>query len=557
MPEFVIANPHARVFEEGGVTWLVSGSDPAFLESTVIRAAGKGLSVDEVLRELCRKAEEGTFAAIEPCGEGRARTILCKSLSSTFDLYYRKQGESIQVLDHFRNAVAAIPPGERVPDEGAFADHLLFAYQYLMGAHTFLQGVSKLTPGERVEIGPGGEFSSSRLESLGLPEPGTGPGVGEVLDRLDRIVEERVSAYRSNFGEPAVLLSGGVDSTLVLSYLEKGTRAITVGTNTPEYAFEMDYARLSARLLEADHLCSILDESAYRSLAGDLVDELGQPSDIAFFQPMAFHFAFQQPHDLFLSGETVDALFGFNKLARLFNDEALSGEERQRLDREAESEEGFASLYGLSPDFETVRALLGETRVRERLKKRLDFALRCCPGLCERKIGTRREAHAEIVSFFTGFGHIKEYIGRTRQQAFCQGRTVLTPFACRSVLDLAMSIPMPERILRDGVVKHVAKSLLARRVPLYPVFTPKGGSDVPRTRFLQEGPLKDIFHGQDLPCFWPEEKKDILLYPRRESSYLAMNALSYSFWQNRVLKNPDLGEVPGTRTFTVPVGRKI
>ncbi len=557
MPLFVIANPNARVFEAGRVTWLVSGSDPSLFEARVIRAVEKGLGLDEILGELCREAEEGTFAAVEPCGEGRSRVVLCRSLSSTFDLYYRKQGDSIQVFDHFRNVIAAMAPGERIPDEDAFEDYLLFAYPYLPGSHTFLQGVSKLTPGERVEIGPGGELRSKQLETLELPEPGTGPGPDEAVDRLDAIVEERVSAYRSNFGEPAVLLSGGVDSTLVLSYLEKGTRAITIGTNTPEYAFEMDYARLSARLLEADHLCSILDESTYGDLVGDLVDELGQPSEIAFFQPMAFHFAFRQPHDLFLSGETVDALFGFNKLTKLFNDEALSDEERQRLDREAEREEGFAALYGLSPDFESVRALLGETRVRERLKGRLDFALRCCPGFRERKIGTRREAHAEIVSFFTGFGHIKEYIGRTRQQAFCRGRTVLTPFACRSVLDLAMSIPMPRRILRDGVVKHVAKSLLARRVPLYPVLTRKGGSDVPRTRFLQEGPLKDIFHGQGLPCFWPEEKRDILLYPRRESSFLAMNALSYTLWQNRVLKNPDLEGVPGTRTFTVPIGGKI
>ena len=113
-----------------------------------------------------------------------------------------------------------------------------------------------------------------------------------------------------------------------------------------------------------------------------------------------------------------------------------------------------------------------------------------------------------------------------------------------------MSMPMPGRILKDGVVKHVAKSLLARRLPGYPVNTRKGGSDVPRTRFLQEGPLKDIFLEEKLPRLWPGEFAEILLRPQRESSFLALNALGYALWQNHVLENPDIKPVPGTRRTT-------
>jgi hypothetical protein len=268
---------------------------------------------------------------------------------------------------------------------------------------------------------------------------------------------------------------------------------------------------------------------------------------------MAFHHAFREDHGFFLYGETVDSLFGFNKLAKIFDEGALSPGDRAALDRNPAGLDGYAAWCGLSPDFETVRRILGDEVTERRLAKRLDFALGLCPELARLEPERWRVGHAEAMSIFTGFGHIREYIGRTRQQALCTGRIVLTPFACRSLIDLAMSMPMPRRILNNGVVKHVAKSLLARRLPGYPVLTRKGGSDVPRTRFFQEGPLKDIFLEEKIPRFWPGDHADWLLHPSRETSFVALNALGYAQWQNRVLENPDLEPVPGTRTFRLPI----
>jgi hypothetical protein len=266
---------------------------------------------------------------------------------------------------------------------------------------------------------------------------------------------------------------------------------------------------------------------------------------------MAFHYAFKETDGLFLSGETVDALFGFNKIAKIFDRSMLSSMEGEKLDREPWSLEGYSASCGLSPDLEKVRQVLGNDTVENRLHGRLDFALGLCPKLIGLEPVHWRAGHAEVMSIFTDFGHIREYIGRTRQQAFCRGSTVLTPFACRQVLELAMTMPMPQRIVRDGVVKHIAKSLLTKRVPGYPILTRKGGSDVPRTRFLQEGPLKDVFLGEAFPRFWPETHRDILLNPQRDSSFLGLSALSYALWQNRILMEQNLEAIPGTRTFQV------
>jgi len=86
------------------------------------------------------------------------------------------------------------------------------------------------------------------------------------------------------------------------------------------------------------------------------------------------------------------------------------------------------------------------------------------------------------------------------------------------------------------------------------VHTRKGGSDVPRTRFLQEGPLKDIFLEEKLPRFWPAESADLLLHPRRETSFLALNALGYALWQNRILDKTNLDPIAGTGRFKVEAG---
>ncbi len=554
MVEIVLADPHASVFESGGRIWMVAGSEPALFRKVVERETVKGRDPGEILHTLSRTAEEGTFAVVEPLGGGKEKTTLIKGLSSTFDLYYRLDGNSVHIFDHYRNALASISVSQRIPDEDAYADHLLFAYEYLPGDHTLVKGLRKLTSGGKVEIGPEGEIRSSQAEILRLPRCGEGPDPEEAVENLEGIIEERVAAAVASRGRPTVLLSGGVDSTLVLSCLEKGSSALTVGLDSPEYAFEMEYARSAASLLEADHTLEILEESCFRRSVVEVVEALGQPTGTVFLQPMAFHRAFRTESAFFLYGEAVDALFGFNKLAGVFDDERLGPLDREALGRPVEDLSGYAAGSGLSPDFEAACKVLGRSVAERRLVNRLNFALNLCPELGQIEPKRRRIGHAEALAIFTHFGHIREYIGRTRQQAFCVGKTVMSPFACRSALDLALSMPLPERILRDRVVKHVAKSLLARRVPGYPVHTRKGGSDVPRTRFLQEGPLKDIFLEEKLPRFWPAESADLLLHPRRETSFLALNALGYALWQNRILDKTNLDPIAGTGRFKVEAG---
>ena len=48
----------------------------------------------------------------------------------------------------------------------------------------------------------------------------------------------------------------------------------------------------------------------------------------------------------------------------------------------------------------------------------------------------------------------------------------------------------------------------------------------------------------------------MLLEPRRETSFVALSALSYSLWQDRVLENPGLEPVPGTRRLRFPLGKE-
>ncbi len=549
MVEFVLADPHASVFEAGKTVWMVSGSDPALFRELVERETAKGREAKEILPALAREAEEGTFAAVECLGQAGERVSLFRTLPSTFELYFCEEEGTIRVFDHFRNAIASLPEAERVPDERAYADHLLFAYEYIPGTYTLVRGIHKLIPGGMAEIIQGEPPVFRQAETIFLPLEEGGPSPTESVQKLEEILEERVSAYAASYGKPAVLLSGGVDSTLVLSCLGKGTSALTVGLDSPEYAFEMEYARMAGRLLQADHTLEILEEASFRQSIREVVEDLGQPTGTVFLQPMAFHRAFRKPPSFFLYGEAVDALFGFNKLARIFDDDALSPSEKEALGRQPADLAGFGARCGLSPDFETARRIVGEAETERRLENRLEFALTICPGLRWVEAGRLRAAHAETMALFTGFGHIREYIGRTRQQALCAGKTVMSPFACRSAMELALSMPMPRRILKGGVVKHVAKSLLEKRLPGYPVHTRKGGSDVPRTRFLQEGPLRDIFLEEKPPRPWPEEYSEILLHPRRESSFLALSALGYALWQSHVLENPDLKPIPGTRTL--------
>jgi hypothetical protein len=99
----------------------------------------------------------------------------------------------------------------------------------------------------------------------------------------------------------------------------------------------------------------------------------------------------------------------------------------------------------------------------------------------------------------------------------------------------ALSIALPERILSgEGQVKPLIHRMLARKLP-GAVSPRKSGSGLPRTRYCQEGPLKEYFREHPIPGFWPDEWRSLLQSPTRESSSLVLKCASLQMWEEEML----------------------
>lgn len=114
---------------------------------------------------------------------------------------------------------------------------------------------------------------------------------------------------------------------------------------------------------------------------------------------------------------------------------------------------------------------------------------------------------------------------------------------------MASAIPPGKRFFHNGESKPVPKALLRKLFPEYPFYGRKGGSDVPRTRFCQAGPFRDFFRESALPDLLPSPGRPLLLDPQWDWSYMTLGAAAFSTWQEKVLKSPMLGRLPGTRVF--------
>ena len=530
-----LADPGAIRVKAFSGDWFIAAENAAALGEEYEKPSFSGLEPERQVERLGNLADGGVLAFVP---RGKGPIWLYRTINSTRELYFRKDGKGNLVFsDHFRNILASVPRRERRVEENALLDHLLF--QYPVGASTRVQGIRRLAAGEIRAVDPGCEMEFSRQAERISANPSK-LGIEKAASILGEMLETRLA--HSGSGE-CVLFSGGVDSSLLQAFRPPGSMVLSVSIDSPEFAFESEFATRTACLLDAGWSTVSLREEDYLALFEETIEKTGQPSNLNL-QPVFLYTAFQSPFGLFWAGDGANTLFVHSQTARILDSRGKEQFAEQRAEP-CDSPRGYAALADLSPDFGFIRSLFGEERVFSRSSARLaHFRERVCihPGNPE-------EEHAEMTSLIEFLGRTGEASSRKRQAGDLFGRETRTPFFSRDILGLATSVPARHRFLHEGEVKPIPKALLRGKVPGYPFFGKKGGSDVPRTRFCQEGPFRDFFRDRVPPEFFPSRGKPMIENPEREWSFLTLSAAAFSVWQERVLKAEKLERVPGTRVF--------
>ena len=528
-----LAIPGTFVEETSLGTWAVSAANASRLRQELARASFLALEDEQQVERLGALCDDGTLLYVPAGGK---RFWLYRTINATRELYFRQDAcGNWVVTDHFRNMLAGIPRRERELGENAMLDHFLILYP--LGESTLVRKARRVTPGEvRFVDAVTGEEVSRQAEKF-APEAAE-MGVEEAPDALGEVLR---AALADQGPDDCTLFSGGVDSTLVHLLRPKGSPALTVTVDTPEFAFEVEYAREAARLLGASWFHVPFREEEYLELFLETIETLGQPVHPSL-QPVFMNRAFREPFRVFWIGDCADTLFGHPQLRRVLQGEVGPRLERQ-LEEPSDSLSGYGALSNTGPDLAVVSGLFGEGPVMRRIEARMGYVL----GRGSIRPGSRLEEHAAMDSLVETFCSTLPAITCKRENAAAFGGQTREPFFSRAALRLAGSIPTGQRFFHGGESKPVPKALLRKLLPEYPFYGKKGGSDIPRTRFCQSGPFRDFFHGSDFPDLLPPGGREMLMDPQWDWSYLYLKAAAFSTWQDLVLRSDALQRVPGTR----------
>src|SRR6266851_5413671 len=255
---------HQPLSNEDGTIWIVFNGEIYNFQELREFLLGKGhvfktQSDTEVIVHLyeergpqCLEMLRGMFAFA--IWDENAKTLfLARDRVGIKPLYYCLTDTSLVFASEIK-AILADPSINReiVPE---VIDRFL-TFLYVPGQETLLKGIQKLAPGHYLLIRDGKPVIEQYWD-LRFAEPTRSQSLKDAEADLLSLLAETVELHMIADVPVGVLLSGGVDSTGVLSFALHGTdkkiSSFTVGFSGGEVADERPYARLAAETFGTQH----------------------------------------------------------------------------------------------------------------------------------------------------------------------------------------------------------------------------------------------------------------------------------------------------------------
>ncbi len=255
---------HQPLSNEDGSIWIVFNGEIYNYQELRTFLIGKGhefktktdteviVHLYEELGAACLERMRGMFAFA--IWDGNARTLfLARDRVGIKPLYYQLTHDSLV----FASEIKAILTDPSVKREIApeMIDRFL-TFLYVPGGETLLKGIQKLAPGYYLQVRDGKAIIRQYWD-LAFAKSSTPRRIEQAEDELLALLAETIKLHMIADVPVGVLLSGGVDSTGVLSLAvdetDKKVSTFTVGFSGRNFADERPFARLAAERFDTQH----------------------------------------------------------------------------------------------------------------------------------------------------------------------------------------------------------------------------------------------------------------------------------------------------------------
>ena len=447
----------------------------------------------------------------------RRRLFLARDRVGIKPLYYSQTSRALLFGSELKG-IMVDPQVGRTIDRSALRTFLSF--KYLPGEATLFQSVKKLLPGHYL-VAEKGSVTIRRYWDLRFTEEHYGKSFDEAVEELRALLATTVRDHMIADVPVGVLLSGGVDSSAVLSFAVQNTgkkiNTFTVGFDGDQVVDERPFARSAAIKFGTEHHEISITENDFWNFLPDYVWHMEEP--VCEPPAVALYYVSRLAREhvkVVLSGEGGDEAFGgypnypnmlrldrlrskFGPMARPAGAVASwAGEHfgNPRLDRY-----GFAMGRSLSDHYFSRTS--GPTAFFNRNASR--FLTR---GFFE---GTADVSPARQIAELTGAVSAEHLLN---QMLYVDTKTWLpddllikadkitmanslelrVPLLDHKVLEFAASLP-PAFKVQGKETKRVLKAAFAKELPPEIIHRKKAGFPVPYEGWLRNGlngPMRDL-----------------------------------------------------------------
>lgn len=416
-------------------------------------------------------AAEGMFAMAVVDGDD---LVLVRDHVGARTLFYTRTAASTSL-----RALRDQSGGLHLPAVQAF---LTFAY--LPGTETFLAGVQELLPGRCLRLRPNGStveqtFWEPLEDNDELPP-------AEHAARLRALLEDATARRLPEADPVAVLLSGGIDSSLVTAIAAKRhdqpvhSYSISFGDGAPN---ELAYSGLVAAHCNTSHtVLTVSGESVAARLPGTvaLLDSpVGDPLTVPNL--LLAEAVAADGMSVVLNGEGGDPVFGGPKNLPMIIHE-LHRDDPSPLARATAYLKSYRKCHADLP-------VLLTGQVHDALADAPPLTDHVAPYLRQGRMRSLLNQLLHTNLRTKGAHHILTKVERLTAASGLEGRA---PLFDRAVVDHAFRIP-PRWKLNGTIEKWILKEAVRDLLPSTIVDRPKSGMRVPVQQWLQ-GPLRDLAH---------------------------------------------------------------